>query len=1631
MWRLLATLVAVTLTQGALAQQLILDDPLTNSSTSGTRGGSGPGIMGTGGTFIQGEGWKCTGVEDCIYWHLSRPVSRGAAEFCVKGLKPNSGSEWEWPQYPLWDKSELFHMYDYTVGNSDNQYGGGYRDNPYKVYVRKIGPWSRTSPDAKNRKLELVWLIQRDYVEPDSQTLGWNSAETYKFHIEWAPTIYGTTVETITRTRLSDNYTETIQSSPNLWAGGFYTPNGHSVRIGASTRRDIVNGYPVFGAPDGAIYSNVKVWQYAPSAPTLLKPIRGHTFNTLTPTVKWLGEPHTAYQVRINTANDPNSGVAWDSGQVTSTQSQTVTGTLTDQTTYYLFVRLANQAGWGDWTPAGHRFRVDTSYVWPRTGMVTVNGHCLQDNGGMFLGLGATYMRALQRCKYYRDRYEMDLSNLSARGFNYIRILSMVGWDGQEIMPITSRNDVGETISGWSDYDQQLKDAIDIAYDQYRIRTQITIFADAQNCMPNASDRYAHMDRILADIAGREHKVIMIEVANEYWQNGFPDPGGVSTVRTYAAYLAARTSVPVSCSSPSDAGDNSAIQGMYVGSAADIATVHFSRDIGTSEGGWLPVRDCWRVEDLYPGVPPVSSNEPIGAGSSVNTENDPIKLCSAAVFAWIAKLPMYVYHSRAGVSSIDSSGNEVNFITPLPGSSLAGSDVFQHAVQILPNDLPNWARNDGIQPSAPFTVYCNGTPNLYWTSVPGATSGCHRNIGAIKGRQFVCYPQGILSDGVRLQARKGMSVTIYNPLTGEVVGEPRTLGVGDNLDLQQGPGAYIIRGTFTEADTTVPGPVTKFAVNPSDGQNALTWQNPGDADFWGTRIVFRTDRYPGAVTDGTLVCDKVGVAGTRQQFVHTGLANGTHYYYAAFAYDDTPNYSSPATATGTPAGGQCFSETFTYPDGSLVGNRGWTGSAGSEVGVLSDAVKISGGSDNKEAVQYVSCSGSGGVITAHVRVKAGLGSGTLWGFWIDDANGNNLARWYGSGTTARPRIGGTSLVLDSANLTGGWDDLSVRINTSANTSEFFLNGASLGTLNHSSTGAGDSVGRVMLERIYNSATNEFIYLDNVVIGPYALDAASPGPVTGFSAVDQGTQVALSWSNPTDADFAGTKILYKTTGYPDDPSDGTLIYDATGSSCVHADPPGGTVYYAAFAYDWGMNFAPAATASVTRPIEDCYTEPFPYPDGALAGNGGWTGSATTQIAVESQAVKISGGAGACDALHYIDCSGGPLAVRAKIRKGSGTAAIWNLWIDDPSGTNLGRWYGTGTAVRGRVGTGTPTGVATLTGNWDDAYVKIDFGANTTQFVLNGVSLGAIAHSASDQIGSIKLERLDSSGATGQCVYLDDLAVGQADVTAPTANISSPSALVTRTGPVSYSVSFSETVYGFGSASDIQVNSTETASAGSVSVTGSGPFTVTLANISGSGTLGISVKASSCTDIAANANPASLPSETFRVLGSDGRISAVKDDPDGAVVGLGNKALYLRQDGFGYIEETDRSSGIRVEGALTGAVGDLVCLSGQMSTTPGGERCVLVDAMSPWGSETVMPVGLNNRALLDQMACGLLVKAWGKVKPGSVTPNSYVITDGSDDSGIRILTAGAPGVSEGEFVSVTGAAGFDGVRVVYRE
>lgn len=163
-----------------------------------------------------------------------------------------------------------------------------------------------------------------------------------------------------------------------------------------------------------------------------------------------------------------------------------------------------------------------------------------------------------------------------------------------------------------------------------------------------------------------------------------------------------------------------------------------------------------------------------------------------------------------------------------------------------------------------------------------------------------------------------------------------------------------------------------------------------------------------------------------------------------------------------------FADSFTYDDGALNGNGPWHGDA-TETGVAVEGnwVRCNGDAPNAEAIAPVDpiALTATGYYTVRCKIQKTMltDPGNFWSLWIDDAAGLNLARWYGTAFSAKPRMGGSGQVLDAATLTGGEDILEVKITPGADTSEFFFNGAPLGTLYHTTTGAGDLLGRVMFK----------------------------------------------------------------------------------------------------------------------------------------------------------------------------------------------------------------------------------------------------------------------------------------------------------------------------------------------------------------------------------------------------------------------------------------------------------------------------------------------------------------------------------------------------------------------------------------
>lgn len=145
----------------------------------------------------------------------------------------------------------------------------------------------------------------------------------------------------------------------------------------------------------------------------------------------------------------------------------------------------------------------------------------------------------------------------------------------------------------------------------------------------------------------------------------------------------------------------------------------------------------------------------------------------------------------------------------------------------------------------------------------------------------------------------------------------------------------------------------------------------------------------------------------------------------------------------------------------------------------------------------------------------------------------------------------------------------------------------------------------------------------------------------------------------------------------------------------------------------------------------------------------------------------------------------------------------------------------------------------------------------------------------------------------------------------------------------------------------------------------------------------------------------------------KISDLKDDGD--PIAISDKVVTASFDGFFYIEEQNRSAGIKVTGSA--AVGSVVRVLGIVKTINGERTIVSDDVESTHGGTVPRPLGLNNRATGQGLsATGLYVICWGSVKSVDATNGFFTMTDGSGDA-LKVYGSAAAG----DYVMVTGALG----------
>jgi len=188
----------------------------------------------------------------------------------------------------------------------------------------------------------------------------------------------------------------------------------------------------------------------------------------------------------------------------------------------------------------------------------------------------------------------------------------------------------------------------------------------------------------------------------------------------------------------------------------------------------------------------------------------------------------------------------------------------------------------------------------------------------------------------------------------------------------------------------------------------------------------------------------------------------------------------------------------------------------------------------------------------------------------------------------------------------------------------------------------------------------------------------------------------------------------------------------------------------------------------------------------------------------------------------------------------------------------------------------------------------------------------------------------------------------------------------------------------------------------------------------------------------------------------RVSDAKSVPQGSTVSMTGKKVASAFGGFFYVEELDRSSGMKIVSDTVVNPGDLTWITGQIGTF-NGERLITATMVTSQPDLLLLgPLGMCNPALGGSMFglqpgvaggfgltnVGLLIRAWGRVtQVGSgylYIDDGAGLKDGSSTSGVlnqgvRVICDPA-GFASNDYVVVTGAsscypAGFGYGRQIY--
>jgi len=221
---------------------------------------------------------------------------------------------------------------------------------------------------------------------------------------------------------------------------------------------------------------------------------------------------------------------------------------------------------------------------------------------------------------------------------------------------------------------------------------------------------------------------------------------------------------------------------------------------------------------------------------------------------------------------------------------------------------------------------------------------------------------------------------------------------------------------------------------------------------------------------------------------------------------------------------------------------------------------------SRDAAGNTATSGNNTFTTAAAQAPSDTTGPSLAAVGARDITSENVTISWGTDEPATSEVE-YGLTLDYGNSTG--------VNaTLSNSHNQTLSNLQPNTLYHYRVKSADAMGNLSVSADYTFTTNP--------LG----DSIPPADIENFTAV-AGTQlVTLSWVNPSDSDFIGVRVVFRTDRFPNGLEDGEILGDFSGQrneavTVVHAGLEAGvTYYYSASSYDDHGNYQHTAHASAT-------------------------------------------------------------------------------------------------------------------------------------------------------------------------------------------------------------------------------------------------------------------------------------------------------------------------------------------------------------------------------------------------------------------------------------------------------------------